>query len=260
MTATGLGVFSSQSMIDLYSMIYDGTDPSDLPETDAWQVRQAFVGKDTETKLGAIRHLLELGKQPLQREAMRALVARAATLIEPSSDLEKDAPDLISAMFAAGYDRQASRWAGACRQMDDSSADRCWSMLVLGAPTTNGLDLAYGRINSFIRRDDSPDKVRSSLLVAGLVGLGRINIRSADALNRRYGLGLGRTSSWTRMIDSAGRLRQPGTVAVLTGTGMQGASFERLPAAHLYHSLLALKRTDQDFTARMIAAEALSRT
>jgi hypothetical protein len=260
MTATGLGVFSSQSMIDLYSMIYDGTDPSDLPETDAWQVRQAFVGKDTETKLGAIRHMLELGKQPLQHEAMRALVARAATLIEPSPDLDKDAPELVSAMFAAGYDRQASRWASACRQMDDSSADRCWAMLVLGAPTTNGLDLAYGRINSFIRRDDSPDKVRSSLLVAGLVGLGRINIRSADALNRRYGLGLGRTSSWTRMIDSAGRLRQPGTVAVLTGTGMQGASFERLPAAHLYHSLLALKRTEQDFTARMIAAEALSRT
>jgi hypothetical protein len=47
---------------------------------------------------------------------------------------------------------------------------------------------------------------------------------------------------------------------VLTGTGFQTASFERLPAAHLYHSLLALKRTGQDFPARMIAAEALSRT
>ena len=62
------------------------------------------------------------------------------------------------------------------------------------------------------------------------------------------------------MIDSAGRLRQAGTVLVLTGTGFQTASFERLPAAHLYHSLVALKRTGQDFPARMIAAEALSRT
>src|SRR5947209_9282934 len=41
--AAGLGVFSSQSLIDLYSAIYDSTDPSDLPNTDAWQVRQAFV-------------------------------------------------------------------------------------------------------------------------------------------------------------------------------------------------------------------------
>ena len=29
--AAGLGVFSSQSLVDLYSAIYDSTDPSDLP-------------------------------------------------------------------------------------------------------------------------------------------------------------------------------------------------------------------------------------
>ena len=260
MTATGLGVFSSQSMIDLYSLIYDATDPGDLPQSDAWQVRQAFVGEDTATRLAAIRRLLEMGKTPLQQEAMRALVARAATLIEPDADHEKDAPELISAMLAAGYDRQAARWGAACRRMNDENGDRCWAMLALAAPSASGLDLSYGRITSFIGRDKSPDKVRSSLLVAGLVGLRRINTGSADTLNKRYNLGLGRRSSWTRTIDAAARLRQPGTVAVLTGTGLQSASFERLPAAHLYHALLALKRTGQDFTARMIAAEALSRT
>jgi hypothetical protein len=44
------------------------------------------------------------------------------------------------------------------------------------------------------------------------------------------------------------------------GTGLQAPSLERLPPAHLYHSILGLKRTGQDFSARMIAAEALSRT
>src|SRR5205085_12661293 len=44
--ATGLGVLSSQSMIDLYSVIYDATDPGDLSQTDAWQARQASAGKD----------------------------------------------------------------------------------------------------------------------------------------------------------------------------------------------------------------------
>ena len=48
MIAAGLGVFSSQTMVDLYSAIYDTTDPGDLPDSDAWQLRQAFVGKDAD--------------------------------------------------------------------------------------------------------------------------------------------------------------------------------------------------------------------
>ena len=132
--AAGLGVFSAQSLIDLYSTIYDSTDPGDLASTDAWQVRQAFVGKDEDTRLAAIRHLLGIGKQGLQKEAARALAARAATLITPNSKLGKDAPELISAMLAAGYDRAAARWAPAIGGMDDADADRCWAMLALGEP------------------------------------------------------------------------------------------------------------------------------
>ena len=53
--AAGLGVFSSQTLVDLYSSIYDSTDPTDLPNTDAWQLRPAFVGKDRDTRLAAIK-------------------------------------------------------------------------------------------------------------------------------------------------------------------------------------------------------------
>ena len=49
-------------------------------------------------------------------------------------------------------------------------------------------------------------------------------------------------------------------VLVLTGTGFQTPQFDRVPAAHLYHAISALNRTGQGFSARMIAAEALSRT
>jgi hypothetical protein len=49
-------------------------------------------------------------------------------------------------------------------------------------------------------------------------------------------------------------------VLVLTGTGFQTPQFDRVPSAHLYHAVSALNRTGQGFTARMIAAEALSRT
>jgi len=258
MVAAGLGVFSSQTMVDLYSAIYDSTDPGDLPDSDAWQLRQAFAGKDADTRLAAIRKLIALGKDGLQKEAARALVARAATFVEPDSKLAKDAPDLISAMLAGGYDQAAARWIPAVNGMDDEDSDRCWAMLALAAP--NVADVGTSRINSFIRRDKSRDHVRSALLVAGLAGLGRISTDTANSINRRYGLGLGHVTSWTKMIDAAAVRGQGGTVLVLTGTGFQTPRFDRMPSSHVYHAVSALNRTGLGFTARMIAAEALSRT
>ena len=256
--AAGLGVFSSQTMVDLYSAIYDSTDPDDLAASDAWQLRQAFVAQDEAGRMDAIRKLLALGKDPLRKEAARAAVARAATLIEPDSDLQKDAPELISAMLAAGYDQAAARWSRVISGMDNDYADRCWAMLALATP--GQVKVSSGQVQGFIRRDKSAGRVRSAFLVAGLAGLGRISTDAANSLNRRYGLGLGRSTSWTRMIDAAASRGQAGTVVVLTGTGLQTLSLEKVPSAHLYHAIAGLKRTGQDFSARMIAAEALSRT
>ena len=258
LVATGLGVFSSQSLLDLYSAIYDSTDPDELSNTDAWQVREAFVAKDVDARMAAIRKLLAIGKDGYQKEAARALAARAATLIEPDPKLAKDAPELISAMLAAGYDQAAARWANAVARMDDADSDRCWAMLALAAP--NVANVGTSRLNAFIRRDKSEGQQRSALLVAGLAGLGRISADTANSLNRRYGLGLSHQSSWTRMIDAAAGRGQAGTVLVMTGTGFQTPQFQQLPAVHMYHAITSLKRTGQDFTARMIAAEALSRT
>jgi hypothetical protein len=256
--AAGLGVFSSQTMVDLYSAIYDTTDPNDLSGSDAWQLRQAFVGKDRDTKLNAIRKLLGTGKDSLTREAARALVARAATLVEPDAKLAKDAPELISAMLAGGYDQAAARWIGAVGRMDDADNDRCWAMLALAAPDI--ADVGTSRITSFIRRDNSRDHVRSALLVAGLAGLGRISADTANSLNRKYDLGLGHVTSWTKAIDAAAARGDGGTVLVLAGSGFQTPYFDRVPSSHMYHAIAALNRTGLGFDARMIAAEALSRT
>lgn len=256
--AAGLGVLSSQSMVDLFSAIYDSTDPDDLASTDAWQLRQAFVAKDNDARIAAIRKVLALRKDGYAREGARALAARAATMIEPDAKLAKDAPELIAAMLAGGYDQAAARWIPAVNGMSDEDADRCWAMLALAAPNIS--KVGTGRISSFIRRDKSRDRQRSALLVAGLAGLGRISTDDANALNRRYGLGIGHVTSWTRMIDAAAGRGQAGTVLVLTGTGFQTADVANLPGAHMYHSIAALRRTGQDFTARMIAAEALSRS
>jgi hypothetical protein len=258
--AAGLGVFSSQSLIDLHSTIYESTGPDDLPGTDAWQLRLAFVGKDLETRLAAMRRLWGGSQDYLQLEAARAMLGRAAAMVEPSADLESDAPNLVASMLAAGYDRDAARWASAAGQMDDQYADQVWAMLALGAPDGVGVDVSVGRINAFVDRDESEGKKRSALLVAGLAGLGRIDQATAQRLSNRFGLRIGHRSIWTRMIDRAAAFDQSGTVLVLTGTGFQSPTFGGIPPAHLFHSIAGLKRTGQDYTARMIAAEALART
>jgi hypothetical protein len=258
MIAAGLGVFSSQSMVDLYSSIYDATDPDDLPSSDAWQLRLAYVAKDPDARVAAIRKLLGTGTGRYDKEGARALVARAASMVRPDAKLGKDACNFISAMLAGGYDQAAARWIPILDDLDDESNDRCWAMLALAAP--NVAEVTARRVNAFIKRDNSRDHVRSALLVAGLAGLGRLDAETANSINRSNELGLGHVTSWTRMIDAAAARGQGGTVLVLTGTGFQTPIFDRIPAAHLFHAVSALAKTGQGFTARMIAAEALSRT
>jgi len=258
-TAAGLGVFSSAALVDLYSQIYDATDPSDLPGTDAFRLRTAFVGKTVDARLDAMRALWKVGEGELERSANHALLSLAATRITPSAKLEKDAPDLIASMLAGGYDEQAARWAGVLGDMDDGPADRAWAMLALGTEA-RGLDLSASRIQAFIDRDNSRDRLRSKLLVAGLAGTGKINGETVTQLNAKYELGLGGASVWSRLADGAGQRRQAGTAAVLAGIGLQAPSFTRVPAWQLFHALSALRMAGLDYNARMIAAEALART
>jgi hypothetical protein len=258
--AAGLGVLSSQSLVDLQSLIYDSMGPDDLPESDAWQLRLAFVGRTEAVRLEAMRRLWTKGDTPLEREAMRAMLARAAARVEPKPELQADAVNIIASMLAAWLDQDAARWAEAVSQMDEQFADPAWAMLALAAPATAAMDRSVSRIGSFVGRDNSPDRQRSALLVAGLAGLGYIDDQTATRLNSRYGLRLSRRSHWTRLIDMAAQYGQSGTSLVLAGTGLQAASWSAIPPSHHYHSIAALKRTGLEFTARMIAAEALART
>lgn len=256
--ATGLGVFSSQALTDLYSAIYDTTGPDELSETDAWQLRLAFVGKDQATRLAAMRRLWDQNGNSIQREASRALLGRAAARVQPNAELQDDAVNLVASMLAAGLDREAARWSGVVDGMDDAQGDAVWAMLAVGARDEARIDV--GRLSSFIGRDSSRGKHRSALLVGALAGLGRIDSDQLNELNRQHRLRLERVSRWTQMIDASAALRQAGTVMVLTGTGFQGSQLDRLPPAHLFHAVAGLRRTGQDYVARMVAAETLGRT
>ena len=259
-TAAALGVFSSQSLIDLYAASFDTTEPDALGETEAWQLRLAYIGRDLDARMSAMRTIWGNARSPLDRVAAQVLLSRAARHVSPNIDLQSDAPDLIASLLAGGFDREAARWSAVLGEMDDQPADAVWAMLALGAPEGQQPAVEAGRIDDFADRDQSEGKQRTALLVAGLAGLGRIDAETAGRLNRGHRLGLAVETGWTRMIDGAMRRRQTGTCILLTASALQGLSFEETRAVYLYHAVNALRRTGQEYLARMIAAEALART
>jgi hypothetical protein len=199
-------------------------------------------------------------QSPLDRVAAQVLLARPARRVAPDAELQSDAPDLVASLLAGGFDREAARWARAIRDMDDEPADKVWAMLALGSPDPRPLAIDAARIEEFADRDDSEGKKRTALLIAGLAGLGRIDARTAGRLNRQFRVGLGAETGWSRMIDGAMQRRQAGTAMLLSASALQGREFDEVGAVYLYHSVNALRRTGQDYLARMVAAEALART
>jgi hypothetical protein len=257
--AAGLGVFSSSALGDLYSTVYDATDPSDLAGTDAWQLRLAFAARDPAERLAAMRRLWGSGDDQLQRLAGEALLSLAASRVRPSAAVEADAPKLIASLLAGGNDTAAARWAPVLGEIEnEAAADQAWALLALG--TTAQVDVSTSRIEDFIDADTSKDKTRSKLLVAGLAGLGKIDSETATTLNRSYGLGLGRSSSWTRFMVETGMRRQPGSALLFAAVGMQAATPERIPSAHLFQALKAMRSAGLESQARLIAAEMMART
>jgi hypothetical protein len=258
--AAGLGVLSSQALIDLYSTAYDSTDPDQLGETEAWQLRLAFIGKDQDARLSAMRKLWGSAQTPIEQMAARVLLSRPARRVRPSGDLQSDAVDIVESLLAGGFDREAARWAPTLGDLDDEQADQIWAMLALGAPNGASPGIDASRIEDFADRDQSEGKQRTALLIAGLAGLGRIDAREAGRLSREYELGLGAETSWTRLIDGAMRRRQGATALLLSASGLQGREFDEVGPIYLFHAINALRATGQDYLARMIAAEALART
>ena len=168
MIAAGLGVFSSQTMVDLYSAIYDVTDPGDLGDSDL-AARQAFVGKDADEQ--RLHGHPQAARHRQGRIAKRR--CKGVRGQQPWSSPTRnspDAPELISAMLPAATIRRRRAGSRRSMRMDDSDSDRCWRCSRSAHPTSL---TSAGRINSFIPPRDSRDKVRSALLVVGLAGLGR---------------------------------------------------------------------------------------
>jgi hypothetical protein len=254
-TAAALGVLSNAAMVGLFAAQGDDTDIAELAETPAGRLRAAYVAADQDARMAALRALWE-EKDPTARYGDAVLTARAAARILPNAAYADDASSLIGAMLSAGLDYQADRWAGVVRDMSASSGDSAWAMLALGTPRPL-VDVSYARVSDFAGRAEGH---RAQLLFAGLAGLGRLNPGDTQRLAGELGVGIGRQDRWTRALDLAAQNGQPGTVALLAATGLQTRNWSAVPASHLYHIVAALRRVGLEGEARMIAAEAMTRT
>lgn len=247
--AATLGVFSSHSLVELYSLMLDQTDPAEANGTVGARLRLAWAAGDVNERMNAIRGLWTENVPPQERYARSILTAGAAARIPPSADLAGDAGDLIASMLSAGMDREAARWAGVVEQA--GQGDRAWALLAVGAPRP----VVGDRLDAFVSADDSAGRQRSLLLAAALAGLGRINADQAA----RAGFNLGADDAWTRAIDQAARQNAPGAVALLAGVGMQTGSWRGVPAPYLFRIIRDLRAVGLEYEARMIAAEAVAR-
>ena len=252
--AAALGVLSNRSMVDLYSATYDDPEAGDAWKAQAVTLRQAYTQATASERIDAMQALWGKSNGPLASYSAKILTARAAAKIPASGDLVDASSDLIASMLSAGLDRNAAHWA------DQASAGSAsWALLAVGAPT-EAVEINYGALDEYGDNDDSEGQLKSKFLLAALAGLGRVDAEAQSDFANDLDLDLTNTSKWTRAIRSAATRGQAGTVAVLVAIGMQGRDWNVMSPLHLFYITQSLKRVGLEPEARMIAAEALTRT
>ncbi len=208
--------------------------------------------------MSAIRALWQSGeKKPGGRYAFEILTARAAARLKPSESFSSDYAPLIASMLSAGLDLQAQRWAPLVEA--DGKANDAWALLAVGAPKPV-VTVNADRVGDYASGIGSDNVHRARLLIAALGGLGRLSPAQVTSLAEEYEFPITTQNRFTRVLDRAAARGEQGTVAVLAAAGLQTTGWKNVPPFHLYHIIAALRRVGNEPVARMIAAEALSRT
>lgn len=246
------GVISSAAIIDLYAQLWAEGTAGD-GRTQAGRLREAYVARDPAARLAAMRDLWGSVVDGGDGYGRQVLTAYAAARLPVAEDLADDAPRIIGSMLAAGLDRNAMRWGSAVPEGSEG-----WALLALAQPERR-TQVSRAAVDGFIDDDDSASRRKSRFLIAGLAGLGRLDMGAANDFAGQLGVNLNRESPWSRKIDRAAELGNPALVALLAGLGMQGSGWDKMTARHLFHIVRALDRVGLNAEARMIAAEAVAR-
>jgi hypothetical protein len=151
-----------------------GEEDTDSP---AGRLRAAYRGDDDDARLSAMHVLWDAAANgeggERDRYAASILTARAAAAIAPSSDQSDDVASLIASMLAAGLDLQAQRWASVAEAAGGAEGDRAWAMLAVGA-SRPVMQVNAKRLGKLADRAGETGRHRTAMLIAGLLGLGRV--------------------------------------------------------------------------------------
>lgn len=251
--AGAAGILSSTAMVDLFSQIYERDDITGPYAQAAETLRAAYVAATPDDRMKAIASLWDGAPDPQARYSRMVLTAQAAARMPVDGAFAEQAPDLIAAMLAAGLDQNALRWAP---QADVGSL--AWGQLALVQPARS-TPVDGGALSSFYGNDPSDGYRKSQFLLAGLMGLGRVDQAAAQDFAAKLEIDLARQTKWSRLIDQAADANNQALVALLAGLGMQGDGWDKMTGLHLYHIVSALNRVGLGAEARMIAAEAVAR-
>ncbi|MDB5706740.1 MAG: hypothetical protein JWN66_3856 [Sphingomonas bacterium] len=244
------GVFSSAALVDLYGAV-DAEDDQSLAESGiARDLRTAYAAADLQIRLDTLKQLWDEPKTPDARFARLILTARAAARI-PVDTEGADVDRLVASMLTAGIDRGAMRWEAKARAGGDA-----WAMLALANPVP--ASFGYSDVNRY-QGSGGNSALKKQMFFAGLAGLGRMPASEIERGARSLDVAIGDRNPWTRAIARAAEARQPGTVLVLAGIGMQTRLWRGVPPETLFHIVTALRAVGLEGEARMIAAEALAR-
>ncbi len=243
------GVLSSAALVDLYGSLL-GEDDQSLAEVGiARDLASAFNGADSGTRLDALKQLWDEPKTADGKYARLILTARAAARI-PVGASGADVDRLVAAMLTAGLDQQALRWRAQASRGSDA-----WAMLTLADPVR--ASYSYSDVSAYSGND--PTGRKRQMFFAALAGLGRLPAAEIEKGARSLDIRIGDQNAWTRAIGRAGLARQPGTVMLLAGVGMQTPLWQGISPTALFHIVAAMRAAGMEGEARMLAAEAMTR-
>ncbi len=258
-TAAALGVASAAEMGRIHSAYAAEMDPFAFDASPSGRLRAAFVARDADDRLAAMRTLWRRGADERERYAAKILTAPAAARLRADGDYVEAAPDLVASALTAGYVSAAMRWWPLAQEEGGEVRDRVWSLLVLAdgrVPASGDLfdDWYEGEQK---RVGPERAKRRAQLMAAALAGLGR----AGDWNDVLDDLDVGPLdNAWSRQLGAAANAGRVGEVAALAATGLQAPSWGGVPPQHLAKILAAYRRVGRANEARMMAVEALTRS
>jgi hypothetical protein len=244
------GVLSNAALVDLYGAVTENDDDQALAESGiARDLRTAYDAGDLQARLDMFKQLWDEPKTPDGRYGRLILTARAAARI-PVGTKGADVDRLVASMLTAGLDLPALRWRDTAATGSDA-----WAMLMLADPARAGH--IYSDIGRYGGSD--PEGLKRKMLFVGLAGLGRMPAPEIEKGARALDIKIGNQNGWTRALAKAALSRQPGTVLLLAGIGMQTRLWQGVSPEAIFHIVAALRASGQDGLARMVAVEAVAR-